>query len=261
MDVQYALWTISAGSQCLAFVALCARRLIRPYAFFSAYLACAAGSSLLLAAIGRVDAPSYAVAWVIAEPILLILLVGSVRELVRRFPERYPDFGSFGRAKLRRLLEIAVLIALISSLVEARERRWTYSLVTLIPIVIALKRIVTTVIAGYLMLLTLFTVRFPAPLERNLNIHMRLLTAYSSLASAIMLWQNTAAGGHGTGLSNIILLCGSSVLYGFWICLLTRIGEIPPSRPIAGDDEILDNALREKALRGIAARYSGRRLR
>jgi hypothetical protein len=190
----------------------------------------------------------------IGEVVLMVTLVVTVRELVERLPIRYYKFGSFGRAKLRRLFEGAILIALVSAVIEAGSRHWTYSIGTWLPLVFTLKRVIMSVLACYLVLVRLFVFRYPPLLERNFNVHLNLLMAYCAFASCVMLWQNTAEKPHVTAVRSIVLLAGSSALSLCWALFLTREGEVVPPALVWSDEQIAQSEAREEELLQIAKR-------
>src|ERR1051325_10501064 len=121
MDLHQALWWLSIASECAALASILLRRIARPYVWFALYLAFGAVRGIGLHFAGNFSGNrSYAIAWIITDPILLVLLVLATLEVVGKVPSHYRGFGSFGKQKLRRLLEIAIAAALLSSsVVEA----------------------------------------------------------------------------------------------------------------------------------------------
>ncbi|HZP64048.1 MAG TPA: hypothetical protein VFB28_11580, partial [Terriglobales bacterium] len=223
MDLQRDLWWCSIIAEAGAFAVLALRRLASSYAWFSAYLAFNALLGVGLQVAAAPNTRSYAIAWMATIPILLATLVAATLEIVRKIPRHYRGFGSFGRRRLRLLLQAAVAISLISSAIEAGGPKWT-----LLAFVIALHRITTTMLAIYLVLVAVFISRAPARFPHNLVIHSRLLAAYLLLESADMLWDNLIGGGHGSDISNMVLTGGSTALFVLWAVLMTPQGELIP---------------------------------
>ncbi len=261
MNVEQIFWYVSITAEAVACGAFVFRGVALNYPFFTCYLAITACSGVALRMLSRsVGTHTYARDWMIAEPILLAFLAMATEEIVGKIPEHYRGFGSFGRRKLRRLLQFALAVALISSVLEAAGPHWTWSSLSWLPFVIALHRIITSTLAVYLILVAVFVSNLPVPFRRNLVVHSRLLASYLALQTAVMLWINIAAGGRGTDFSNLTLLGGSTVLFLLWAALLTRVGETLPAAKTMTQVDIVRNQQREKALREAAQRYSDGRL-
>jgi hypothetical protein len=262
VDLQHALWWLSVAAECAALAALVVRHISRPYAWFAAYLGFAAVRGIVLHELpGAPHTRVYAICWMATAPALLALLVAATLEIVAKVPEHYRGFGSFGRQKLRRLLQFAIAVALVSSVIEAGGPSWTLSTRYLLAFVVAIDRLITTALAVYLVLVAIFVSRVPVPFRRNLNVHSRLFASYLALQSGAMLWANAVAGGRGTAAVNAALTGGSTLLFLLWAALLTRKGEALPPRKAMTPAEIAANVNRERALEEAAGRYSGERLR
>ena len=255
MDLQRDLWWCSIIAEAGAFAALALRGIAWSYPWFAAYLGINTLLGVGLQVAAAPNTRAYAIAWMATIPILLGTLVAATLEIVRKIPYHYRGFGSFGRRRLRLLLEAAVAISLISSALEASGPRWT-----LLAFVIALHRITTTMLAVYLVLVASFISRAPARFPRNLVIHSRLLAGYLLLQSADMLWNNLIAGGHGSDLSNMALTAGSTALFVLWALLLTPEGELAPAKDKLTTEDIAANEERERTLQKAARRYSDRPL-
>lgn len=261
MDLQHGLWWLSIGTECAALASLLLRRTAPSYRWFAAYLAFGAARDIALHFAGNPNrSTTYAIAWMTTEPILLTLLVLTTSEIVGKVPGHYRGFGSFGRHKLRRLLDIAVAVALLSSLIEAAAPEWKWSIAILLRFTIGLHRMTTSILALYLVLLALFVSRVRVPFRRNLVIHSRLFACYLSLQTGIMLWQNVIVGGRGTEASNLVLTGGSAIFFLLWTVLLTREGEALPPRKSLTPEDIRANEERERELQEDVRRYSDRPL-
>jgi hypothetical protein len=258
MDLEQSLWWVSIGTECTALASLLLRRVGGRYRWFTSYLACLATIGVALHLAGAPNRTSYAVAWMITEPILLTLLVLSTAEIVGKIPEHYRGFGAFGRQKLRRLLDVAVVLALLSSVIEAAGPQWKWSLPLLLRFTIALHRMTTSILALYLVLVAVFVSRVRVPFRRNLLVHSRLFACYLSLQTGVMLY--FVAIGHGTKSVNDFLTGATSVLFLLWTVLLSRKGEALPPLKILTPEDIRANEERERALQEAAKRYSDRPL-
>ncbi len=257
MNVEQIFWYLSITAEAVACGAFVLRGVAFKYPFFACFLGIDALSGVALRTLSRsVETHTYALAWMIAEPVLLALLALATGEIVGKIPDHYHGFGSFGRQKLRRLLHFALAVVLVSSVLEAAGPHWTWSTGSWLPFFIALDRITTSTLAVYLILVAVFVSRIRVPFRRNLIVHSRLFASYLALQTAVTLWINIAAGGRATDLSNLVFLGGSTVLFLLWSALLTRAGEtLPPGKTMTQVD-IIKNEQREKALRQAAQRYS-----
>lgn len=261
MDLEQSLWWLSILTECAALSMLLARGIARSYRWFAFYLAFGVIRGIGLHFAGNPNRSSaYAISWMVSEPILLALLVLTTSELVAKIPGHYRGFGAFGRQRLRRLLDIAVATALVSSAIEAAGPQWSWSVRMLLVFMIGLHRITTSILAVYLFLVAIFVSRVRVPFQKNLPIHSRLLACYLWLQTGIMLWQNLIAGGKGSTWSNLVLTGGSAAIFCLWALLLTLQGEQMPERKILSAEDIRANEERERALREAARRYSDRPL-
>jgi len=259
MDLQQSLWWLSIGTECAALASLVLRRIVPPYRWFASYLAFGAALGVGLHFAGDPNTKrTYATAWMVTEPILLLLLVLTTAEIVGKVPEHYRGFGSFGRQKLRRLLDIAVAVALLSSVIEAAGPQWKLSWLAWLRFAIVLHRITTSTMAVYLILVAVFVSRVHVPFRRNLLIHSRLFAGYLTLQTPIMLVAAVIT--HGTVVLNNFLTGGSAILFLGWTILLTREGEALPPRRLLTPEDIRANEERERALQEAARRYSDRPL-
>jgi hypothetical protein len=258
MDLQQTLWWLSIGTECAALASLFLRRITLPYRWFAAYLAFGAARDIALHFAGAPNRTAYAIAWMMTEPILLTLLVLTTSEIVGKVPGHYRAFGAFGRQKLRRLLDIAVAVALLSSVIESIGPQWTWSLGTWLRFVFALHRITTSILALYLVLVAIFVSRVRVPFRRNLLIHSRLFACYLALQTGVMMF--LVAIGHSTVKIGGIVTGGSSLLFLLWTVLLTRKGEALRSGRLLTPEEIQANEERERELQEVARRYSDRPL-
>ncbi len=258
MDLQQGLWSFSFASECVAFLMIVGRGLARPYQWFTSYLGFGVLSTVIVRLIGKPGQTSYAVAWMIAQPIALGLLVLTTNEIVRKIPEHYRGFGEFGKTRLRWLLKAAIIVAFVSSVIEAAGPYWKWSLSTLLPFILTLGRITTSTLAVYLLLVAAFVAQVRVPFRRNLLIHSSLFGAYLWLQTAVTLWAVIL--GHGTPVISNLLTAGSAVIFILWAALLTRSGEaLPPRRALSAAD-IAENERQERALTDAATRYSDRPL-
>src|SRR5260370_576707 len=211
MDLQQGLWWLSIGTGCATLAALLFRGIAPSYRWFAIYLSFSGVRGIALHFAGDPNrSRTYAIGWMITEPVLLALLVFTTSEIVSKVPSYYHRFGSFGQQKLRRLLDIAVAVALLSSAIEAVGPQWTWSIAMLLRYAIALHRMTTSILALYLILVAVFVSRVRVPFRRNLLIHSRLFACYLSLQTGVMLYFVTV--GHGTSRVNDLLTGGTSLL-------------------------------------------------
>lgn len=201
---------------------------------------------------------AYSITWLWTEPVTLALLICSAFELVARVPEHYHGFDEAGHKKLRTLLQIAITVALISSVIEAHAYPWSFSAATRIPLMIAIKRMVTSALAGYLVLTALWLSYVRVPLQPNLLRHSFLFAGYLVLDTTVMLWENLA-GGHGTSASNLVLALGSNMLFLLWTALLNKSGEAFPRHAVLSQAEINEVCERQQLLTEVLLRAAKRR--
>jgi hypothetical protein len=223
----------------------------RGYLWFAAYLAADGARDVtlfLLRGRSQVATPAYAWVWILGEPVLLALLVCSAFELVAKVPPHYRGFGQYGRTRLRMLLQFAIAVALLSSIVEAHAYPWTLSAHTWLPLAIAVKRTLTTALAAYLLFIAVWLSRVPVPMQPNLLRHSPLFAAYLSLETGVTLWDILVEHGHGAAGSNLVLTLGSSGLFLLWAALLTKKGERTPAPKVLSPEEIAEIRQREEQL-------------
>lgn len=258
MDLQQGLWWLSIVTEFAALSSLLVRRIAALYRWFAAYLAFGLFRDLTLHFVGAPKQKTYAIVWMITEPVSLLFLVLATAEIVGKVPGHYRGFGSFGKQKLRRLLDIAVAVALLSSVIEAAGPQWTWSISMLLRFVFGLHRVTTSILAVYLVLVAVFVSRVRVPFRRNLLIHSRLFACYLALQTGVMAFLVPI--GHSTATIGDLMTGGSSLLFLLWTLMLTRQGEaLPPGRSLT-PGEIRTNEERERALQEAARRYSDRPL-
>lgn len=259
MHFQQGLWWLSIVTECAALASLLVRRIAPLYRWFALYLAFGAARDIALHCAGDPnESEIYAITWMSTEPLLLVLLIFTTIEIVGKVPREYRGFGSFGREKLRRLLDAAIIAALVSSVIEAAGPRWQWSIEMLLRYVFGLHRITTSILAAYLVLVAVFVSRVHVPFRRNLLIHSRLFACYLALQTGVMLF--LVAMGHSTATIGNIVTGGSSLLFLLWSVLLTSAGEAPAPRRVLTPEDIRANEERERVLRDAARRYSDRPL-
>lgn len=254
------LWWLSIGTECAALASLLIRRIAPFYRWFASYLAFGVVRGIGLHFAGDpAKSHNYAAGWMITEPLLLLLLILTTTEIVAKVPGYYRAFGSFGRQSLRRLLDIAIVLALASSVIEAASgTQWTWSIKMLLRYAFGLHRVTTSLLALYLVLVAIFVSRVPVPFRHNLVIHSRLFACYLSMQTGFSLYFLVI--GHGTATGNDLLAGGTSLLFVLWAVLLTSRGEALPPRKTLSQDEIQANEERERVLHETARRYSDRPL-
>ena len=252
-NFQQICWRISIATECALLFTFAWRGLARRYPRFCLYLGFGLLRSAILSLMGDVGHRPYAIAWTLTGPIPLLLLTAAAAEIVQKVPEHYRSFGDFGRLQLRRILQTAIALALLSSVCEAAVSEPRLSLWSAQLFVIALTRITTCAIALYLIFLAVFVSRVPVTFRRNLIIHSRLFACYVSLQMATTLWA-LIAGGHGSAIGNIVLTLGSSALFIAWVLLLQPAGETLSAPRTMTAEEIADNEERRRKLRQIGGR-------
>lgn len=259
MDLGHGLWWLSIVAEGAALASILVRGMAQPYRWFTFYLTFGVARDVTLNFCGDPSqSDAYALAWMTSEPFSLALLFLATHEMVGKVPGHYRGFGNFGRQRLRRLLDAALVIALLSSVIEASGPEWNWSQPMLLRLTFALHRITTSTLAVYLVLVAIFVSRLRVPFQRNLRIHSRLFACYLSLQTGVML--AAVAIGHGTPAIGNLVTGGSAVLFLLWAVLLTRAGEVLPQRITLTAADILINEQRERDLRETARRYSDRPL-
>jgi hypothetical protein len=252
-NLQQICWRISIATECALLFTFAWRGLARRYPLFCLYLGVGLLRSAILSFMGDTAYRSYAIAWTVTGPIPLVLLTAAAVEIVQKVPEHYRSFGDFGRLQLRRILQAAIALALLSTVCEAAFSEPRLSLWSAQLFVIALTRITTCAIAVYLIFLAVFVSRVPVTFRRNLVIHSRLFASYVSLQMITTLWA-VIAGGYGSEMNNVVLTLGSSALFVAWALLLQPSGETLSAPRAMTAEEIADNEERRRKLRQIGGR-------
>jgi hypothetical protein len=211
-------------------------RLLLKYPAFTAWLAADVAKSLLLISI-PVATNRYLLAWTCTQPVMLALQVWAVIEVYGYTTRAYPLLGSFGRWVLMVGLGLAVLIAampLVDELRTTGEYGYLYRFVGF-----ALRRIVTTGLAVFMLTaLAMFAV-VPIPERRNVRRHRWLLTGYFA-ASALITGALMRFGGtrEASTYASIATLGMSALMYGAWALLLHPKGELVEPTPDPSPEEL-----------------------
>jgi uncharacterized membrane protein YfbV (UPF0208 family) len=241
MEVQRLLWSGSAILQAL----LCVRLILlgRGYSWFCAYLALAVVSSGVLFLL-PVRSDAYTQAWITVEIPLLAVLYLAAREVFVRLAQHFPtltrgaEMTRYARRVMNVILVGAVLFSLLLASLDGRALIGKSGLAVALALAFLAKRVVTGVLACYLILAAWYFSRFQAELQPNLRRHGLLFTIWSSLLAVATFWRNLAGERYAT-LGNNLLLLATCICYGLWIVLLTPKGEQAPSRPSVLPEEAL----------------------
>jgi hypothetical protein len=224
--LSYCLWAFLIAGQ-FAALARVVSLAAREYRFFALVLVIDLIRAGVLVAL-RHDPTASGWFWVFSEPVALAALAGATWEIVRRVPSHHPLYhGMFRRTRLMHLAQLALLIALVSAFIEARAIVLDPDTTKWLPLTIAAKRLITSLLAVYLVLIARSVATSPVMFQPNLVRHSFLFAAYLLLISTVMMWQNVAAEGRGTEASNAVLTLGSGMLFVLWSQLLKKKGEDP----------------------------------
>lgn len=214
--------------------AWCAPGLAGQYPAFTTWLALDAAKSIALISIPPATL-SYAWAWLISQPIILVLQIGAVAEVFGHTTRAYPLIGTFGRWVLIIGLTVAIAAAaapLVAELGTAGLYGDTRRFLGF-----ELKRIVSMVLAVFLLAVLAAFAVVPIPERKNVRLHRILLTVYHAVNAGAMLYV-TIAGPAIVARSSAIILSSSVVLYGLWCVGMTRAGEHVDMGPTPSAEEI-----------------------
>lgn len=202
-----------------------------PLWMFGAYLTANLIRDLVMAHMDWQSA-EYARLWMQSEPILWLLLFGTVAEIVLRVTNWYPDLKTFDRRALWGALGVLAVLMILTLELEYAAIDWRYPELRLTQMA---RRYMLSVLAAYLVLFGWFCRLMVMRLSANMRRHLWILTAYLTLQAGTSL-----ISGYGYGYTpawlNTATLSLTCLLLASWAALLRRAGESVPALPGLPDE-------------------------
>ncbi len=221
------LWIACLVAQSAVLARLIAAGLVRRgFPFFSAYLTWGILSGLVLVWVPFSSA-SYGHAWLICEPLFVVLGFASVWECYRRAVAPYQPGDRYF------VLAIAGTMALTLSIFSLSVELHALSRVNAYYTVILFDRLESSGTALFLGGLWLVFRQFPIARSSNTSLHWRLLLLYG-LQNTVVFMIDALSSGRLVNLGNVVGLTCSLVLYVLWALGLSEAGEIEPDHPSIG---------------------------
>jgi len=225
-----ALWIACLVAQGAVLLRLLFAGLVRRgFPFFSAYLTWGIFSGLLLVWIPYTS-KSYAHAWLVVEPVFILLGFGTLWECYRRAVAPYQ------RGDRYFVLALAGTLSFTFALFSLSLELHTLTRITSYFWVILFDRMESTGTALFLGGLWLVFRQFPIARGSNTSLHWRLLLFFGLQNSAAFM-VIAISSGRLVDLGNVISQASSLVLYILWAWNLSAGGEIEPVRPPIDLDE------------------------
>ena len=224
--IEGALWAASIVAEFILVARLCRERLVRKYAFFTAYITAEFFAGLVLFPIG-VRGKGYAEAFRFFVILTAFLRVGVTAELYERICEHFPGIGKFRFA----LASILVLIAAIAAIGVFSPRivaQWGF------PQTIAemIRRYQGEIMAALFLLTWVFfryIVTIHQPFRPNVLAHWRIATVYFAVSGLQALAVLMTGGGTAVHPINSVMLAADIACFVFWIRSMRSSGEeLPP---------------------------------
>jgi hypothetical protein len=245
--VSKVLWIVCLVAQGAVLARLITAGLVRrAFPLFSTCISWGILSGLILVWIPFTSA-SYGHAWLITEPLFILLRVAAVWECFRRAVAPYHPSDRYF------VLAIAGTLSFTFSLFSMSLELHALSRVTALFWVILFGRMVAFGTALFLGGFWLIFRQFPIPTNANTRLHWRLLFFYGLQGSAAFMI-DALSSGRLVNLGNVVGQTGSLVLYILWAWKLTAAGELDPIQPVLNpeDREPLD----QERADGMTARES-----
>lgn len=196
----------------------------RPYSAFAAMLGVGVLRDLILLLPSDYRSHSYALAWEITLPFLLLAQASAAVETYAAIASLYAKIGTFAVRLFRGALVATALACCLGLPFETRQIAGVESTVRSL---FLLDRWMNSLMAGGLILAVAYLARYPRPLKvmpRNLVLHTTLLCTYFVLYSIVPFVLNLIPLGQGLWVQ-VLLFAAVLALYASWIAGLSAEGE------------------------------------
>ncbi len=227
-------WGASVAALAVLAVRLWANGLYRVYRFFFCYVLFRVVRSVLLFLVPMLvqwygNGPAkpvfatrqYALIWICTEPLTLVLSVLMVLELFSLVLKDHAGIAKFSRWALWFALGLSLAIASVSMVPDVASTADRFPLVHFMGV---LDRGVLSSLVIFLLLITVFLVWFPVPLNRNVVAHA-IIFAVSFLCTSMGHLVRNLGGTDITPSVNVVFSAISLFCVLLWIAFLTPKGE------------------------------------
>ena len=223
LAIQNWAWYANLSIQALLIFTLYARGLAPRWPRWTACLGVELSRSILLLALGGPGKKIYFVAYAVAEPILLALLIASCFEIYGRRSARFISVGQVGRWLLAATLLLALLASLIATWLGS-DAGWQAAALHLLAL---FRRSAILLLASFAVICYLLFRRYAVETAANAVVHNKSLAFYL-LAGSLSMTVMSILGQTGIRYVNIGSLAAEACCYLAWIACLSRQGERDP---------------------------------
>ena len=219
-SVQDWLWATGLVLAALLAARLAVTRLFRVYRWFFLFLCFQITRSLVLLPFPP-NRGTYALVFLITQPILWLLYILIVLELYSLALRNHPGIASLSRWTLSAALVISVVISAVTLQVDLSRPSGRYRLLVYYSV---MERGLTFSLVLFLLLITVFLIWCPVSIRRNVVVHASIYSVYFLSITLALLIRNVA-GYQTTRVISAVLLLVDLVCFSLWIAVLNRRGE------------------------------------
>jgi hypothetical protein len=220
-SVQDWLWAAGLVLAALLAAKLAVSRLFRVYKWFFFFLCFQITRSLVLLPFPP-NRRTYALVFLITEPILWLLYILVVLELYSLALRNHPGIASLSRWTLSAALVVSVVISAVTLRVDLSRPSGRYRLLVYYSV---MERGLTFSLVLFLLLITVFLVWYPVSIRRNVVVHASVYSVYFLSMTMALLIRNVAGYQETTRAISAVLLLVDLVCFSLWIAVLNRRGE------------------------------------
>jgi hypothetical protein len=219
------LWWLSVGTQAIVLWRLGTAHVLWRYPFFSGFLTVSVLRSCYLFT-QDLDTKAYLYGWLATEPLLLVLMLLSAVEALRRTLEAYPGKRDAFSILLVLFSGIAVTFMFLTSTVDSTlpEERWQ-----VLHAMGVVRRSLTGSLAVFLLVATCWLTWLPVPERANVRLHRVLMTFYLLSAAVSQLAINL---GFPPDKASFSALAASVVCYCGWFRMSAKGEELRARGPL-----------------------------
>ena len=246
----------------LVLARMASQRLLRtrPYTAFGAMLAVGFVRDLILLLPSHYSSHSYALAWGLTLPVLLLAQAAAAISTYAAIASLYAKIGSFAVRLFQSAFVVSAVCCCAGLPFETRRmvggELWVRSF-------FLLDRWINTLLIGGLVLAIFYLARFPRPLKRlpsNLVLHTTLLCSYFGLYSIVPFVLNLVPIGAALWVQ-VALLAAVLALYATWAVRLSAGGENREPWPELDERTLRQIEARNRAILEVGAAFANSALR
>jgi hypothetical protein len=240
-----ALWLAAVALE----AALLARVLwsFRRLHWFAAALGAIVAQDLILMQL-RYGTNAYGFTWIATTAIVMVLQAAAA---VEAFSSMLNEYRGIGWAVTALLAGALLVGATAAALLSGPDIRAIHELSRWVSITFAAKRVLSSVLAVFMLCGSFLFWSFRVPHRPNDRRHLMLMTCLLAFYAAVFLAQNLDR--KHLAVENIILQSGVCLCMAGWLAALTKAGEIRPSSEVKSIDSRMFQQQNERALQILKA--------